>query len=77
MAQDVYKRQLLGCVKTCTFIYDMEDALYSAWCKTMEPSDSSIYCTWLVLKAWKTNAITKIKIKEKPDSALKHTDIFI
>ena len=59
-----------GSIIPAVFMSDMEETFYSAWNKIMGPAKLRLFCTWHVLKAWRTN-LNKVTSKGKREEAYK------
>lgn len=63
--------EVVGCVIPKVFMTNIEETFYSTWIKIMGEGSLHVYCTWHVLKVWRLNVNSKIKLKDKRNQVYK------
>lgn len=58
-------KEVTGEMRPTIFMSDVEEMFYSSWSKVMGPVQLRLFCTWLVLNAWRNSLNKKIRCKTK------------
>uniref|UniRef100_A0A1B6DYX6 SWIM-type domain-containing protein n=1 Tax=Clastoptera arizonana TaxID=38151 RepID=A0A1B6DYX6_9HEMI len=64
-------KDTVGPIKSNIFMSDIDESIYKVWSQVMGETKMQFYCTWHILRKWKTDIDSKIIEKEKKDQIYK------